>query len=143
MSMRERVEEYLAMRRSLGFKLAGEGRMLLEFADRLEGTGQTTVTVTAAVAWASEPTEASANHRHRRLGVVRSFARHLAALDPTCEVPPAGLLVAPPAPADPLPVFAGRGRGARARGRHDLGAPARRHCPGRGPLDRGHRAASG
>jgi integrase/recombinase XerD len=96
MSMRERVEEYLAMRRSLGFKLAGEGRMLLEFADRLEGTGQTTVTVTAAVAWASEPTEASANHRHRRLGVVRSFARHLAALDPTCEVPPAGLLVARP-----------------------------------------------
>jgi integrase/recombinase XerD len=96
MSMRERVEEYLAMRRSLGFKLAGEGRMLLEFADRLEGTGQTTVTVTAVVAWASEPTEASANHRHRRLGVVRSFARHLAALDPTCEVPPAGLLVARP-----------------------------------------------
>ena len=80
MSMRERVEEYLAMRRSLGFKLAGEGRMLLEFADRLEGTGQTTVTVTAAVAWASEPTEASANHRHRRLGVVRGFARHLASL---------------------------------------------------------------
>jgi integrase len=48
------------------------------------------------VAWASEPTEASANHRHRRLGVVRGFARHLAALDPTCEVPPAGLLVARP-----------------------------------------------
>ena len=60
-------EEYLAMRRSLGFKLAGEGRMLLEFADRLDATGQTTVTVTAAVAWASEPTEASANHRHREL----------------------------------------------------------------------------
>jgi integrase len=88
--------QYLAMRRSLGFKLAGEGRMLLEFADRLDATGQTTVTVTAAVAWASEPTEASANHRHRRLGVVRGFARHLAALDPTCEVPPAGLLVARP-----------------------------------------------
>ena len=41
MSMRERVEEYLVMRRSLGFKLAGEGRMLLEFADRLDATGQT------------------------------------------------------------------------------------------------------
>ena len=27
MSMRERVEEYLAMRRSLGFKLAGEGEI--------------------------------------------------------------------------------------------------------------------
>jgi integrase/recombinase XerD len=31
MSMRERVEEYLAMRRSLGYKLAGEGRMLQLF----------------------------------------------------------------------------------------------------------------
>jgi integrase/recombinase XerD len=93
MSMRERVEDYLAMRRALGYKLAGEGRMLLDFADQLDSTGQTAVTVAAAVAWAIEPTEASANHRHRRLGVVRGFARHLAALDPTCEVPPAGLLI--------------------------------------------------
>jgi integrase/recombinase XerD len=95
-SMRDRVQEYLAMRRSLGYKLAGEGRMLLDFADQFDGTGQTTVTITAALAWATEPTEASANHRHRRLGVVRGFARHLAALDPTREVPPAGLLVTRP-----------------------------------------------
>jgi len=94
MSIRARVEEYLAMRRSLGYKLQGDGRMLLDFADRLDSTGQSTVTVTAALAWATGPRHAAPNHWHRRLSVVRCFARHLNALDPTCEIPPADLLVA-------------------------------------------------
>jgi integrase/recombinase XerD len=94
MSVVSRVEEYLAMRRSLGFKLRGEGRMLLEFADRLDHAGQTTITVAAAVAWASEPSNATAAHRRRRLGVVRGFARYLAAFDPACQIPPPGLLPA-------------------------------------------------
>jgi integrase/recombinase XerD len=94
MSLRTRVKEYLAMRRSLGFKLHGEGRMLLEFADRLEQAGQATITIAAAVAWASEPNATTAAHRARRLGVVRGFARHLAAFDPACQIPPPGLLPA-------------------------------------------------
>lgn len=89
-SVRTRAEQYLAMRRSLGFKLRGEGRMLLEFTDRLDHTGQPTVTVTAAVEWASETSGATA--AHRRLAVVRRFARYLAAFDPDCQIPPAGLL---------------------------------------------------
>lgn len=93
-SMRSRVEEYLAMRRSLGFKLLGEGRMLLDFADRLDGAGQDTVTVEAALAWACESTVAAPQHWRRRLGVVRCFARHLNALDPRCQIPPPGLLMA-------------------------------------------------
>jgi hypothetical protein len=79
MSMRSRVERYLAMRRSLGFKLRGEGRMLLEFADRLDSAGQATITIPAAVAWASEPSNATAAHRQRRLAVIRGFAGYLAA----------------------------------------------------------------
>lgn len=94
MSIRTHVEEYLAMRRSLGFKLHGEGRMLREFVDQLEQAGHATITIAAAVAWASEPTNATAAHRARRLGVVRGFARHLAAFDPACQVPPPGLLPA-------------------------------------------------
>jgi integrase len=96
MNMRARVEEYVAMRRSLGFKLRVEGRMLLDFADRLDRTGERTVTVDAAVTWASEPTHATSGHRHRRLGVVRGFAQYLAAFDPACQIPAAGLLVARP-----------------------------------------------
>jgi site-specific recombinase XerD len=94
MSLRTRAQEYLALRRSVGFTLRGEGRMLLEFADRLDHAGQVTITVAAAVAWASEPSYATATHRQRRLGVVRGFARYLAAFDPTCQIPPPGLLPA-------------------------------------------------
>jgi integrase/recombinase XerD len=92
MSVRTRAEQYLAMRRSLGFKLRGEGWMLLEFADRLDCTGQKTVTVAAAVKWASEPSGTTTAHRQRRLAVVRGFARYLAAFDPDCQIPPPGLL---------------------------------------------------
>jgi hypothetical protein len=62
-SLRARVEEYLALRRALGYKLQTEGRMLLDFADSLDATGQSTVTVQAALAWATESRQASAQHR--------------------------------------------------------------------------------
>jgi integrase/recombinase XerD len=91
--MRTCAEEYLAMRRSLGYKLHAEGRMLLDFADRLDSTDQGTVRVAAAVAWACAPTTTRQQWR-RRLGVVRCFACHLNAFDPSCEIPPADLLVA-------------------------------------------------
>ena len=95
MSMSTRAGDYLAMRRSLGFKLRGEGRMLADFARRLDDAGQATVTISAALAWATEPQEAAPAHWRRRLSVVRGFARHLATLDPACQIPPADLLVAP------------------------------------------------
>jgi integrase len=92
MSIGSHVEQYLAMRRSLGFKLRGEGRILLEFADRLDHAGQATITVASAVAWASERDDITTAHRQRRLAAVRGFARYLAAFDPDCQVPPPGLL---------------------------------------------------
>lgn len=92
MSIRVRAEQYLAMRRSLGFTLRGEGRSLLEFADRLDHTGQPTVTIATAVTWASEPEGITAARKRQRLAVVRGFARYLAAFDPDCQVPPPGLL---------------------------------------------------
>lgn len=95
MSMQERAEEYLAMRRSLGWKLRVDGRMLADFAGRLDHAGQATVTICEALAWATEPHDASPAQWRRRLSVVRGFARYLATLDPACQVPPADLLVAP------------------------------------------------
>jgi integrase/recombinase XerD len=68
--------------------------MLMDFADQLDRAGQATVTTAVAVAWASQPGDTTAAHRARRLGVVRGFARYLAAFDPACQVPPAGLLPA-------------------------------------------------
>jgi len=50
MSMQTRVDDYLAMRRSLGFKLHGDGRMLADFAARLDDAGQACITISAALA---------------------------------------------------------------------------------------------
>jgi hypothetical protein len=66
-SIRLRVEEYLALHRPLGFKLHVEGRMPRNFADQLDDAGHRTVTVEAAVAWASQPSNVvSSMHSTRR-----------------------------------------------------------------------------
>jgi integrase/recombinase XerD len=92
--MRARAEEYLAMRRSLGYRLAGQGRLLLDFAGQMDRAGQTRLTTVAALAWAAQTPGSNPVTRRQRLSVVRCFARHLKTLDPACEVPPAGLLAA-------------------------------------------------
>jgi len=93
--MRDKAEEYLALRRALGRKMAADGRMLLDFAGRLDDAGQGAVTVAAALQWATESLDASPGHWRSRLGIVRGFARHMHALDPATEVPPADLIIAP------------------------------------------------
>jgi site-specific recombinase XerD len=86
--IRGHAEQYLAMRRALGFKLATFGQRLLSFVSYLEAQGQSVLTTEAALAWAtSTPRSTDQVHWSRRLMVVRVFARHLAALDPATEVP--------------------------------------------------------
>jgi integrase/recombinase XerD len=91
-ALRQRAEEYLKMRRSLGYKLLRQGSMLLDFVGYLEHAGASTITIEAAVAWATQPAGAAPIWWKRRLTVVRGFARHLKTLDPACQVPPTGLL---------------------------------------------------
>jgi integrase len=80
------------MRRSLGYKLDRQGKLLLEFVGYLHDIGADTVTTEAAVAWATQPAAADPIWWQRRLSVVRCFARHLKTLDPACQVPPTDLL---------------------------------------------------
>jgi integrase/recombinase XerD len=87
-ALSEAVEDYLAVRRSLGFKLTAYGRLLGDFVAYLEAAGIATVTTDAAVAWATQPRHATPRWQAHRLGVVRGFASHLHAFDPTAEVPP-------------------------------------------------------
>ena len=86
------AQEYLAMRRSLGYKLRPQGRLLLEFVGYLHDIGADTITTEAAVAWATQPSGADPIWWQRRLSVVRCFARHLKTLDPACQIPPTDLL---------------------------------------------------
>jgi integrase/recombinase XerD len=91
-TIRAAAEDYLAIRRSLGFKLGTQGRVLMDFVAYLERKGMDTVTTEAAVEWATTPAGASALWHAMRLGVARRFAAHLQLLDPGCEVPAPDLL---------------------------------------------------
>lgn len=91
-----RIDEYLAMRRAVGFKLARHERLLGDFARFSRQRGDNRVTIDAALAWASLPSNVSLAWIAERLSVVRGFARWLVTLDPDNEVPPAGLVPAGP-----------------------------------------------
>ena len=91
-TLRESVEDYLSVRRALGYKLAENGRLLPDFVAYVEATGASTVTTELAVAWATKPTGATPVWWARRLAMVRGFARHMKAFDSDTEVPPLGLL---------------------------------------------------
>lgn len=87
------VDDYLALRRSLGFDTEKLGWLLRDFAryaERTEHRGP--ITVDCAVQWALSSCSGDPARAERRLWAVRQFARHRAAFDPATEVPPAGLL---------------------------------------------------
>ena len=89
--LRARAEEYLAMRRALGFKLTTQGSHLMSFVSFCEDRGVLDrVTAELAIEWATRPAprgRGSEVYQARRLDTVRIFARHLHALDPASEVP--------------------------------------------------------
>lgn len=82
------VEDYLALRRSLGFTLYRIDELLLDFVAYLQAEGLDTVTTEAALAWATKPSGADPYWHARRFGYARRFAVYLNALDPRCEIPP-------------------------------------------------------
>jgi integrase/recombinase XerD len=100
-SLRDALEEYLDLRRALGFKLKNAGRLLSQFIDYLEERGIDTLTTDDALTWASLPSGASAHWRSIRLSAVRNFAAYLHGIDPSVVVPPAGLLRCGPCRATP------------------------------------------
>lgn len=92
-SIREHAEQYLAMRRALGFKLTTFGGRLLGFVTYLETHQLNVITTDAALAWATgTPRSTDEVTWSRRLMIARIFARHMAVLDPATEIPPADVL---------------------------------------------------
>ena len=51
----QHVDDYLQLRRSLGYKLHDHARLLRRFAVHLDAIGAECVTVELALAWALEP----------------------------------------------------------------------------------------
>ncbi len=99
--LRERVVDYLALRRALGYRLARPEKLLNQFLDHLERAGQSNVTVAAALDWARLPANGDSNWWAYRLSTVRGFATYLHALDPVQEVPAPDLLPQRPLRATP------------------------------------------
>ena len=100
-TLRQSIEEYLAMRRSLGFKLQDAGRALSEFATFMERRRVPYITQTLALTWAQKPTHTQPAHWASRLCYVRQFARYRSAIDPRTQIPPPGLLPFKPKRARP------------------------------------------
>ncbi|MDP9073158.1 MAG: hypothetical protein M3N98_03100 [Actinomycetota bacterium] len=91
--LQKALQEYLAIRRSLGVKLARAEKLLHQFRAYMDHVGAAFVTIDVAVAWAMQPPDGTSGWRAHRLSVVRGFARHLHAIDPRHHVPPTDLLV--------------------------------------------------
>jgi integrase len=86
------AEEYLALRRALGFQLRHETWFLPDFVAFLKAHGSSVITADLALRWAQQPSDSSVGWMRHRLSSVRCFAKHHSAFDPRTEVPAADLL---------------------------------------------------
>lgn len=94
-TLRDRLEEYLAMRRALGFQLNEVERQVGLFCTWLEDRGQwQTFTIDEAVRWARLNPDAHPSWWATRLSLVRRFAAYLVAGGVDVPIIPAGLLPA-------------------------------------------------
>lgn len=90
--LRQALDDYLAVRRALGYKLERAGRLLPDFVGYVESRESSFVTTELAVDWATLPTDASQQWWSERLGMVRCFAKHVSAFDRRTEIPSQDLL---------------------------------------------------
>ena len=86
------VEDYLALRRSLGYKLREYGVCLHAFALFLAQRGALHITSALAVEYASSRADQQPVSWAKRLSIIRGFALYRSAADPATEVPQLRLL---------------------------------------------------
>lgn len=90
-SILELVDEYLQLRRGLGYSLKTQGALLHSFARYADAAGHTgSITINLALRWAES--SVGPNSAAQRLSALRLFARHRAAFDANTEIPPSDLL---------------------------------------------------
>ncbi len=89
--LRSAANDYLALRRQLGFALETFGRRLENYVEFSERAGAEHVTSELALQWATSIPAQPYTWR-RRLGVVRAFAKYLSTIDPQTEIPSEDLL---------------------------------------------------
>lgn len=90
--LRNLLEDYLGVRRALGFKLYNVGLNLQQFVCFLERESASVITTELALRWATQPLNAHPAYWASRFGMVRGFAHYVSATDPRTEILPQGLL---------------------------------------------------
>jgi integrase len=85
------LNEYLGLRRALGFKLMSAEGHLRKFVALIEDRGEESITIALARDWATSGSTHPAVWAEK-LRAVRLFARYRSVADPKTEVPPEGLL---------------------------------------------------
>lgn len=90
--LRKALDEYLSIRRKLGFKLQRAGKLLHDFVLFIEKEGGSFITTKLALRWATKSLDCQTAWSATRLGIVRGFAKYLSVIDPRTEVPSQELL---------------------------------------------------
>jgi integrase/recombinase XerD len=85
-ALAEHAARYIALRRSLGFKMSEPSRVLEDLVVFVTGTGEEHLSVAGVLNWAEAARTPGAYAR--RLSVARRFAQYLVVFDPQSEVPP-------------------------------------------------------
>ncbi|MGH3832056.1 MAG: tyrosine-type recombinase/integrase [Pseudonocardiaceae bacterium] len=95
LDLRTEAANYLRTRRALGFRLADHNWILAGFLSQVAADGATTISISHALAFATASRGTGRRWQAARLAVIRGFAAHIHALDPTAaELIPTGLIPA-------------------------------------------------
>jgi integrase/recombinase XerD len=91
-TLRQAMEDYLELRRGLGFKLVNYGAWLREFVSFLEKNNASHITTALAVQFALRDSHQEAKAQASRYSAVRGFASYRSGVDPATEIPARGLV---------------------------------------------------
>jgi integrase/recombinase XerD len=93
--LEQALNDYVSVRRSLGFRFQTPAILLRSFVVFLQAEGASRITRELALRWALQPAQVQASTWTARLGMVRRFAIWCSATEPLTEIPPADLLPHP------------------------------------------------
>jgi integrase len=94
MNITSQLAQYMSIRRSLGYDLHTDERVLRRFARFADQENASHVDAALFLRWDKSQPRVSAPTRSARLGKVRLFVQWLSTIDPAHEIPPRGLLPA-------------------------------------------------
>jgi len=92
MNLRQELDRYLTIRRSLGYDFGTTERVLRAFISFAESQDTDHISTDLFLRWQTVFGHARRQTWAGRLGIVRQFAQWLHGLDPAHEIPPQGLI---------------------------------------------------